>query len=151
MQESGLLRYTTLAVGREKSLYNLSVPGDVPLLSGRVCNMRPFDVRRFQRKINLRHRRKMYFESMSDLHECEPELESESEPDSLGIPQAGSTSSDDLHAIIRQGPSPYLLSLLRYEPARTAFIDPISATLDGATREHSGEDMGSGAYNPRGE
>jgi hypothetical protein len=91
----------------------------------------------------LRHRRKMHFESMSDLPECEPELEAESEPDSLEILQAGSTSSNDLYTIIRQGPSPYLLSLLRYEPARTAFIDLISATLDGTTREHSGEDIGS--------
>jgi hypothetical protein len=91
----------------------------------------------------LRHRRKMHFESMSDLPECEPELKAESEPDSLEILQAGSTSSNDLYTIIRQGPSPYLLSLLRYEPARTAFIDLISATLDGTTREHSGEDIGS--------
>jgi hypothetical protein len=87
----------------------------------------------------------MHLESLSDLHGCEPELEAESEPDSLEIPQAGSTSSDDAYAIIRPGPSPYLLSLslLRYEPARTAFIDLISATLDGTTREHSGEDIGS--------
>lgn len=103
---------------------NISAPDGGSRRHAQVEKRRLFDIRRSQRKTNLRHRRKMHFERKNDLHECEHELESDSD-----VLSADVAPSDNPYAIVRTGPSPYLLSLLRYEPARNAYISLLSANV----------------------
>lgn len=59
--------------------YNHSVPDSDPLRREQSGNRRPFDIRRPQRKVILRHDRKIHFKRKTDLHECEPKFESDSD------------------------------------------------------------------------
>lgn len=71
---------------RRLGRYNLSVPDSDPLRREQSGNRRPFDIRRPQRKVILRHDRKIHFKRKTDLYECEPKFESDS--DCSAVPQA---------------------------------------------------------------
>ncbi|THV66362.1 hypothetical protein D6D28_08415 [Aureobasidium pullulans] len=103
---------------------HLSSVEDSPLQPQATGNKRPFDIRRAQLKASLHRRRKEHCEKKNELHEFEEELESDPKEDVPTKP----ADLENPYAIHRTGPTTYLLSQLRYEPARASFIQFLSSS-----------------------
>ncbi|TIA51048.1 hypothetical protein D6C77_08997 [Aureobasidium pullulans] len=92
-----------------------------------MTERRAFDIWRTQRKINLRRRRTVHFEEQDELGHLEEHDASDvvEEQETLRSEDTASSRSQDTtnpYTVVRTGPSPYLLSVMRYEPARATFI-----------------------------